>query len=83
MEFLGHVRLSFWLAVIGAVVLYGFFVALAEVSPTEVAGLSVAVAVMALVFTARNLRIASELADPGGDPQLRRDCNRMRERRGF
>ncbi len=83
MEFLGHLRLSFWLAVIGAVVVYVFFVTLAEISPGEVGGVSAAVALMALVFTARNLRLASELADPGGDPQLRRANNRMRERRGF
>jgi hypothetical protein len=83
MELLGHLRLSFWLAVIGAVVLYGFFITLASISPAEVAGLTGIVAVMALMFTTRNVRIARELADPGGDPKLRRATNGMRERRGF
>lgn len=83
MEFLGHLRLSFWLAVIGAVVLYGFFATVAQISPTEIAGVTGAVALLALVFTARSIRIAAELADPGGDPQLRRANNHMRERRGF
>jgi hypothetical protein len=83
MGFLGRLRLSFWIALIGAVVLYAFFITLASVSPAEVAGLTTAIAAMALVFTARNLRVASELADPGGDPQLRRDRNKIRERRGF
>jgi hypothetical protein len=48
-----------------------------------VAGVTAVVAAMAIVFTARNLRVANELADPGGDPQLRRSRNRIRERRGF
>lgn len=74
---------AFWVLVIGAVVLYVFFVTLASISPTEVAGMTSVVAALAIVFTARNMRIASELADPGGDPQLRRDLNHMRERRGF
>lgn len=83
MGLVGRLRLSFWIALIGAVVLYAFFVTLASVSPAEVAGVTSAVAAMALVFTARNVRVASELADPGGDPQLRRDRNKIRERRGF
>jgi hypothetical protein len=74
---------AFWILVIGAVVLYAFFVTLASISPTEIVGMTTVVAALAIVFTARNLRVASELADPGGDPQLRRDLNTMRERRGF
>jgi hypothetical protein len=83
MGILGRLRVSFWIALIGAVVLYVFFVTLASVSPAEVAGVTTVIAAMALVFTARNLRVAGELADPGGDPQLRRDRNKIRERRGF
>lgn len=83
MGLVGQLRLSFWIALIGAVVLYAFFVTLASVSPAEVAGVTTAVAAMALVFTVRNVRVAGELADPGGDPQLRRSRNKIRERRGF
>jgi len=82
-EILARIRLSFWIAVCGAIVLYFFFVTLAGISPVEVAGVTVAVAALMAVFTLRNLRVASELADRGGDPQLRRSLNRIRERRGF
>jgi hypothetical protein len=80
---LRNLRLSFWIAVIGTVVLYGFFIVLATISPAQVATVTAVVGGLAAIFTLRNLRLASELADRGGDPQLRRDVNRMRERRGF
>jgi hypothetical protein len=83
MEVLGRIRLSLWVVIVGAIVLYVFFASLASVSPAEVLGVSSVIAGLALVFTVRNLRVAGELADPGGDPQLRRERNRMRERRGF
>jgi hypothetical protein len=79
----GRIRLSFWTAVAGAVVLYVFFVVIASVSPAQVAGLTVLILGLALLFTLRNLRVASELADRGGDPLLRLARNRARERRGF
>jgi hypothetical protein len=41
------------------------------------------VAALAAIITVRNMRVASLLADRGGDPQLRRSRNRTRERRGF
>jgi hypothetical protein len=37
MEFLSQLRLSFWIVVAGAIVLYVFFVAVAGVSPAEIA----------------------------------------------
>jgi hypothetical protein len=83
MEVLGRIRLSLWVVVMGAIVLYVFFASLASVAPAEVAGLTSVVAALAIVLTIRNLRVAGEIADPGGDPQLRRDVNRIRERRGF
>jgi hypothetical protein len=82
-EILGRLRISFWIVVVGAIVLYVFFVSLAGISPGEVTGVTVVVAGLTAVFTLRNLRIASELADRGGDPRLRRADNRIRERRGF
>ena len=83
MNVLGSLRISFWVAALGAVALYGFFVSLAGISPADIAGVSLAVAAVAMVVTIRNLRVASELADRGGDPLLRRARNRVRERRGF
>jgi hypothetical protein len=83
MGVLRGLRLSFWIALTGTIVLYVFFVSLAEIPPGQVAGVTAAVAGMAMVFTVRNVRVASELADRGGDPQLRRARNRTRERRGF
>ena len=78
-----RLRLSFWLVAIGTVVLYVFFVVLSTISPDQVAAVTVVVGALAVVFTLRNVRVAAQLADRGGDPQLRRSRNRIRERRGF
>lgn len=83
MGMIRSLRLSFWIVVIGTVVLYGFFVVLATIPPGQVAALTAVVATLAAIFTLRNLRLASELAHRGGDPRLRRDLNKIRERRGF
>ena len=83
MELFGRLRLSFWIAVAGVIVLYVFFVALAGVSLSHLVGVTVVIGALAAVFTLRNLRVAHELADRGGDPRLRRTMNRIRERRGF
>ena len=79
----GRLRLSFWLVSLGAIVLYVFFIALAAIPPREVAGVTIAMAVLAALVVIHNLRVESELADPGGDPRLRRSLNAQRERRGF
>jgi hypothetical protein len=83
MGVIGSLRLSFWVAVIGSVVLYGFFVLLATISPGQIAAVTAVVAGLAAIFTLRNLRVAARLAAHDGDPQLRRARNRTRERRGF
>jgi hypothetical protein len=83
MGVIGRLRLSFWVVVIGTVVLYVFFVALATISPGQVAAVTVVVGALAAILTLRNVRVAAQLADRGGDPQLRRSRNRIRERRGF
>ena len=80
---LGRLKLSFWLVSLGAVVLYVFFVAIAAIPPREIAGVSIVMAVLAALIVLHNLRVESELADPGGDPRVRRSLNRQRERRGF
>ena len=78
-----RLRLSFWIVVVGTIVLYVFFVLLATISPGEVAALTAVVCALAVIFILRNVRVAAELANRGGDPNLRRSLNRIRERRGF
>ncbi len=83
MRWIGRLRLSFWLFAVGAVVLYAFFIAIATISPAKVAGVTAVVALLAATSAVRGIRLAKELADPGGDPRLRRALNKQRERRGF
>ena len=78
-----RLRLSFWIAVIGTVVLYVFFVVLATISPGQVAALTVVIVALAAIFTIRNVRVAARARRSRGNPQLRRSRNRIRERRGF
>jgi membrane protein implicated in regulation of membrane protease activity len=67
----------------GAVILFVSFMALAEISPTEVAGLSaLALAVVVMLFV-RARRIEREVRSRSGSPDLRDAANRQRERRGF
>lgn len=80
---LRRVSLSLWTMALGSVVLYVFFMALGEVAPGEVAGLTAVVAALGLLFALRQARVGSELRDRGGDPALRDEYNRARERRGF
>ena len=83
MGLIGQVRLSFWLCALGGVALYVFFVTVARIPPAQVAGVSIAAGALAALATIRTIRVASVLADPGGDPRVRRALNRQRERRGF
>jgi hypothetical protein len=69
--------------VVGTIVLYSFFVVLATIPLDQVVALTIGIVALAAVFTIRNVRLAAELADRGGNPQLRRSLNRIRERRGF
>jgi hypothetical protein len=83
MRILERIAVPLWLGVIGVIVMYVFFVTLASVSPTQVAGVTIVIAGLAILFTIRSIRVASELADRGGNPAVRRARNRARERRGF
>ena len=80
---LGGLRRSVWLMALWAVVLYAFFAIVATVSPMKTVALAVVTTVLAALLLLRGLRIAAELADRGGDPRVRRELNRQRERRGF
>jgi hypothetical protein len=83
MRVLGRLALPIWLVVLGAIVMYVFFVIVAGVPPAQVAVVTIVVGVLALLFLIRSVRVASELSDRGGNPALRRELNRARERRGF
>jgi hypothetical protein len=83
MRILGRLAVPLWLGAIGVIVMYVFFVTLSDVSPGQVAGVTIVIAGLAILFTIRSIRVASELSDRGGNPALRRARNRARERRGF
>ncbi|MFL5891314.1 MAG: hypothetical protein ACJ75I_01080 [Solirubrobacterales bacterium] len=83
MRVLGRLALPVWLGVLGMIVMYVFFVVVASVPPAQVAAVTIVVAVLTLLFLIRSMRVASELADRGGNPAIRRALNRARERRGF
>ena len=83
MGLLGNLRLSLWTCALGALVIYVFFVGLATIPPQRVGGLSALAVVLATLFALRSVRVNNELADPGGDPRVRRALNHQRERRGF
>ena len=68
---------TFWVLVLAVVVLFAFFVALGAFSPGEVIGLTVAVAVLALLWVVHAVWEARH-SDPH-DPST----VRARERRGF
>ena len=68
---------TFWILVLSVVVLFTFFVALGAFSPGEVAGLTIAVIALALLWIAHAVW-DSRHRDPH-DPAI----IRARERRGF
>lgn len=78
-----HLAVALWGLAIGAVVLDVFFSVLAGVSPLEIVGVTLAMSVICVLWLVRSMRIAFELRSRAGDPQLRADFNRARERRGF
>ncbi len=83
MGLVGHLRLSLWMCALGALVVYAFFVVLATVPLDQVREVTAAGAAIAALMLLRGMRVNLELADPGGDPRVRRALNRQREKRGF
>jgi hypothetical protein len=83
MRILGRLAVPLWLGVIGLIVIYAFFVTVANVSPGKIAVVTIVIAGLAILFCIRSIRVASELSDRGGNPAIRRARNRARERRGF
>lgn len=73
---------AFWLMAMGAIVLYAFFVVLDAFEPGQVWGLTIFIAVLAVLVGIHFIRVRRELARHGSS-EVRRSRNKMRERRGF
>ena len=78
-----HLAFGIWGLAIGVVVLDVFFSVLAGISPLEIAGVTAAVSAICVMWLLRSVRLEFELRSRAGDPQLRAEHNRARERRGF
>lgn len=78
-----HLLFLLWGLAIGSVVLDVFFSAIAGISPLEVGAVTAVMGGICLLWFARSARIEFELKSRGGNPQLRAEHNRLRERRGF
>jgi membrane protein implicated in regulation of membrane protease activity len=72
-------REAFWVLALGLIACYAFFVALGAFSPGDVAGVSIAVAVLVALWAVHVWARRRREADAGRDPRLRA----ARERRGF
>jgi uncharacterized membrane protein YhaH (DUF805 family) len=68
---------TFWLLVLAVVAMFAFFVALGAFKPSEVVGVTVAVAALAVLWVAHAVWVARH--HDGRDPA----AVRARERRGF
>ena len=68
---------TFWVLILGIVVLFAFFLALGAISPGEVVWLTLAMLVLALIWTAHAVWQSRHRS--GRDPAAIRN----RERRGF
>jgi fatty acid desaturase len=72
------VREAFWVIALGLIACYAFFVALGAYSPGDVAGMSIAVGVLVVLWLAHAWAESHRRAE-GRDPRL----TAARERRGF
>ena len=74
---LGTLADTFWVLVLAVIVLFAFFVALGALAPAQVAGLSIAIGILALLWVAHAVWDARHRSG--------RDLAtiRARERRGF
>lgn len=72
-------RETFWILVLGLIACYGFFVALGAFAPADVAGVSIAVAVLLALWLLHVWARKRRERDAARDPRL----TAARERRGF
>lgn len=76
----GNLSAIFWLICLGLVVLYGFFISLGGHSPGELVVVSIIVAVLVVLLLVHFARVRHALDER---LELRRELNKIRERRGF
>ena len=73
----------FWAASLGVIFLFVFVVAIGGVSLSDVAWLTVLVAVLTVAFVVHAVRVRHSLSRAGGQDDSMRLLNALRERRGF
>ena len=73
---------AFWVAVLGAVILFFFFTVTGALEPSEVGWLTGVVAVLAVIAIVHFAHVRHALAK-SGDNELARKVHAMREHRGF
>lgn len=70
---------AFWVLAVGVIAAYVFFVMLGAFSPGDVTGVSIAVAVLLVLFVLRAVLASRRAGVHGGDPEV----VPARERRGY
>jgi hypothetical protein len=73
---------ALWALVLGTITLFCFFAVIGAIDPGDVAWLTVAVGVLAVIAIVHFVRIRHEL-DTNTRGELARSVNAWRERRGF
>jgi NhaP-type Na+/H+ or K+/H+ antiporter len=72
----------FWVAIIGVVALYAFFVAMGALSPGDQLWLTLIVVVLAVLLAVRQMRVRRAMHEHGHEDEMR-ELHRLRETRGF
>ena len=82
---IGRILTAVLLLAVGFVVLFGYEVLVGSLAPGEVVGISIAAAVLAVLFTFHQVRVYRALHDHShpDHSQLMRGLHVHRERRGF
>ena len=73
---------AFWVAVLGGIVLFLFFILTGAVDPAEIGWLTAAVCALAVIAVVHFVRVRHELAEHPNS-ELARSVHAMREHRGF
>jgi hypothetical protein len=81
-ETVGRLSNLFWVLVIGAAVLYCFFVVLGAISFTDLVWLTALIGVLGILAVVHFIRVRRALSDHRHD-EMARKLHSWRERRGF
>ena len=82
MDAIGRLANAFWILAVGAIALYGFFVLMGAISPTDLILLTAQMGILAILAAVHFIRVRRALSDHRHD-ELARSAHAMRERRGF